>query len=98
MKLFHLCPGLAIEYARNGGQALHTWVPEVDLAGAPRCFRRSALIGHLFDQDRRRLEATATALGVRRVEIHRPDKALQHVDLCGRPLERAMELARSEDL
>jgi hypothetical protein len=45
---------------------------------------------HLFDQDADRCEATARRLGVRVVVVHGRGTEVQHVDLCGKPLARAM--------
>lgn len=83
---------LAIADAENGGQALftHVW----GMASGPKCFHGARVIGKLFDQNTRRLEETANALGVRRVKIDRRGHAWQHVDLVGKPLERA--IARAE--
>lgn len=60
-----------------------------DWPGAPRCFRESAHAAHLMDQDRDRLTKTAKRLGVRRVVIDQAGRPGQHVDLCGKPYERA---------
>lgn len=77
----------ALAHADGGGQALflHPW-------GAPsrvKCFDGVPWIGKLFDRDRARLVATARRLGVRVVKVDRDGQASQHVDLVGRPLERA---------
>ncbi|MGD1001057.1 MAG: hypothetical protein ABSA67_10215 [Candidatus Brocadiia bacterium] len=79
-----------IEYAKSGGQALHVWKgcwPNPK----PRCFKDGEPWGHLLDQDAGRLLLTALHLGVKMVKISNPGKQTQHVDLCGRPLERAMK-------
>ena len=83
----------ARDYALEGGQALHC---HQQLGSRPpMCFRRDVNvgkdIGHLFDQDRGRLEATVRKLGVRVVVVQRVGKPYQHVDLCGKPMERALE-------
>lgn len=78
----------AVADAENGSQALftHTW----GLAAGPQCFQAAKVIGKLFDQDASRLEETARTLGVRRVKIDRLGHPWQHVDLVGKPLERAI--------
>lgn len=83
----------AIDHAREGGQALHlfNWFQDPN---APACFNRATAqgkpLGHLFDQDATRLDATAARLGVRKRVISRYGTPMQHIDLCGRPLERAV--------
>lgn len=75
----------AYEYAAGGGQALHVCQSRgFVMSDAPACFRRSAQFAHLFDQDHARLLETARRLGVRDI----------HVDLCGKPLERAIDQAQ----
>lgn len=85
----------AIAYAMEGGQALHTHTIIANRDKAPGCFIRDVDAGleiaHLFDQNASRLCATARRLGVRRVVVEREGTPRQHVDLCGRPLERALE-------
>ena len=82
----------ARDYALAGGQALHCHY-QLGVR-PPACFRRDVnagkAIGHLFDQDRDRLKATARRFGVRVIVIERADKPLQHIDLCGKPMERAL--------
>jgi len=87
----------AIEYARSGGQALHV----MDHSGgvyrdAPECFRRTKMFAHLFDQDLARLTRTARRLGVRIVKVSREGQPGQHVDLCGRPMRRAISECEAE--
>ncbi|AHF94593.1 hypothetical protein OPIT5_29380 [Opitutaceae bacterium TAV5] len=86
----------ALEHATSGGQALHLmsgrWAylrPDT-----PGCFKGRREIAHLFDQDKARLVATARRLGVRVILIERPGTQRQHIDLCGRPLERAKQEAK----
>lgn len=69
-------------YAEDGGQALH-WMSR-DGEVSPRS------PAHLIDNDERRLIATARALGVRTVKVERRGAVGQHVDLWGKPLERAI--------
>ncbi len=93
----------AIAFAKAGGQALHVWQPMAgvnhffwDESAAPECFRKAARSGkpfaHLFDQDVERLRDTARTLGVNVIKVDRPGEDRQHVDLCGRPLDRAIAL------
>lgn len=85
----------AIMHAAEGGQALHLHV--FITPGCPRCFKRDVEAGkqiaHLFDHDLKRLVATVKRLGVRVVRVERMGTPRQHVDLCGRPLEKALEEA-----
>jgi hypothetical protein len=83
----------AIQYAQEGGQALHVWEPGAyrHTPGLPEVFRRSRLWAHLFDQDLCRLLRTAKALGVRVIKVEYEGTPRQHIDLCGRPLVRAIE-------
>lgn len=80
----------AIVYAADGGQALHVHTLHRAVAGAPACFRRSRQAAHLFDRDADRLRRTVRRLGVRVILVEREGTDRQHVDLCGRPLERAL--------
>ncbi|HZZ80972.1 MAG TPA: hypothetical protein VFE62_20895 [Gemmataceae bacterium] len=84
-------------YALEGGQALHLHRIIVDRDKAPACFvqavDRGEDIAHLFDQDAKRLRDTVKKLGVRVVVIEHRGTPRQHVDLCGRPLQRAKTLA-----
>ena len=81
----------AIRYAANGGQALHLMPPAL-VPG------REALtpFAHLFDQDRRRLVRTARMCGVWWVKLERRGERTQHVDLWGKPLVAAREIAAEE--
>ena len=83
----------AQQYALDGGQALHTY-PALDIPTAPAVFKRHSTWAHLFDQDKARLTRTARGLGVRVVVVHRAGQRGQHVDLCGKPLERALAFTR----
>lgn len=84
----------ALAYAADGGQALHVWDPGPDAAArypkAPAVFLRNRPWAHLFDQNPDRLYRTAKRLGVRRVVVERRGGRGQHVDLCGKPLDRAL--------
>lgn len=85
----------AQDYADAGGQALHTHQIIVNRRKSPKCFldavERGEDIAHLFDRDAARLRRTATELGVRIVLIEREGERGQHVDLCGKPLRKALE-------
>lgn len=91
----------AIQHAGEGGQALHVWEPtpaERIALRPPAVFKASKLWAHLFDQDAERLVQTARRLGVRAIKLERSGRPGQHIDLCGRPLERAMEECGPENL
>lgn len=76
-------------FAKDGGQAVHV---HCFTGNGHPLFRRYPQAAHLFDQDRIRLSETARRLGVRVVKIEKPGTASQHIDLCGKPLERAKDL------
>ena len=46
-----------------------------------------------MDQDIDRLKKTAAELGVKKIVVSRIGGKGQHVDLCGRPLQKALLLA-----
>jgi hypothetical protein len=85
----------AVDYAAQGGQALHIHNFIIDRDKAPACFKRDVdagkQIAHLFDQDKNRLIATARRLGVRVILVEREGTDGMHIDLCGKPLERAVK-------
>lgn len=88
----------AVAHAAEGGQALHVWdATNWPRARVPLPFRRTKMWAHLLDQNRERLEATARRLGVRVIVVGNPGTPRQHVDLCARPLARAIEEADRED-
>ena len=93
----------AYDYAKSGGQALHLmggWVASLN-SRTPKCFKGRNVIAHLFDQDSQRLISTARKLGVRVILVEHLQTSRQHIDLCGRPLERALALCdkpQTEDL
>lgn len=86
----------AIEYSLHGSQALHVWQPTSDYKEIPKCFKQYHIWAHLFDQDTQRLVETGKALGVKCIKIEHEGKAGQHIDLCGQPLLRALDLAEKE--
>jgi hypothetical protein len=93
MKLFEMREiREAQEYALQGNQALHVHT----INQGHRMFKRYPVIGHLFDQDKERLVQTAKQLGVRVIKIGREGERGQHIDLCGKPFEKACELCRTE--
>jgi hypothetical protein len=89
----------AFLHAEQGGQALHL-CRSAQFVGpsAPACFKRSKQFAHLIDHDVDRLMATARRLGVRVVKVERGGRPGQHVDLCGKPLERAITEAKTPEL
>lgn len=84
----------AYAHALAGGVALHVCQSRgLVREGAPGCFQRSEQFAHLFDQNYDRLIGKAKRLGVRVVRPQHCGTYRQHVDLCGKPLERAIEWA-----
>ena len=85
----------AYAWSAAGGQALH--LMDGSYANmqkrTPRCFKGHKQIAHLFDLDATRLISTAKALGVRVVLVEHTGQRGQHVDLCGKPLARAISMA-----
>jgi hypothetical protein len=88
-------------YAAKGGQALHVWKPGEagkTWPGAPGVFKRNMTWAHLFDQDVERLQATARRLGVRVIAVQDRRTRDQHIDLCGKPLKRAIKETEQGEL
>lgn len=83
----------AYAWSMGGGQALHVHT----LTMGHRFFSRYSVIAHLFDQDKDRLATTARSLGVRSVVIEHEGTRKQHVDLCGKPLERALDRCHDDE-
>lgn len=81
----------AIACSQSGGQALHIHT----LTQGHKLFKKYSQIAHLFDMDKDRLLATARRLGVRKIKIGREGELGQHIDLCGKPFERACAEAES---
>lgn len=75
----------ARRFALNGGQSLHVH----SLTQGHPLFSRYSEIAHLFDQDKERLVATVKSLGVNVIKVEHEGTPSQHVDLCGKPFERA---------
>lgn len=86
---------LAYDWAQKGGQALHLISGRFAYLrpDTPSCFKGRGQIAHLFDQDRDRLIATARRFGVRVIKVEYPGTHRQHIDLCGGPLEKALNSA-----
>lgn len=85
----------AYAHARAGGQALHVCATQPFIrSGTPLCFRQSKQFAHYFDQNLDRLTATSRRLGVQVVLVEYPGLERQHVDLCGKPLRRAIAMAQ----
>ena len=83
----------ARQHALDGGQALHEnplHTSQTLARHVPACFERSARAAHLFDQDVARLISTARRLGVVRIFVDCRGGKSQHIDLCGKPLQRAL--------
>lgn len=78
--------------AADGDQALHIHTLN---SGKARIFRKYPVIAHLIDLDKDRLIATVRRLGVRVIKVEREGEPLQHIDLCGKPLERARAMCAS---
>ena len=93
MKRFEMKEAVeAQDFADEGGQALHVCETTVKLGPAAGCcFSEVRRWAHLIDRDADRLAKTARRLGVRVIKIGRPGARGQHVDLCGKPLEKAMK-------
>ena len=87
-------------YAEAGGQALHV----IDGRYAylrndtPAVFKNRQQIAHLIDNDYDRLWSTAKRLGVRVIRVERIGRQGQHVDLCAKPLERAVAECQTPEL
>src|SRR5688572_17704211 len=84
----------AVSHSLRGGQALHVHTFN---AGHP-LFKRYPVIAHLFDQDKSRLIATARKLGVRVIKVEYEGESAQHIDLCGKPFERACNIAAEHNI
>lgn len=82
----------AYEFAVAGEQALHVFSDPGLYPRAPAVFKKSKQAAHLFDQNMIRLTVTAKQLGVRVIKVSCEGTKKQHVDLCGKPLKRAIEL------
>lgn len=90
----------AYAYARAGGQALHV------ISGTfaylrndtPAVFKNRKQIAHLIDNDVERLMATARRFGVRVIKVERAMREGQHIDLCGKPLDRAIAECQAMEL
>jgi len=88
----------AFDHANGGGQALHLMDGSFAYMQprTPNCFKGRRQIAHLLDNDVERLCVTARRLGVRVIKIERSGwREGQHIDLCGRPLERALQEAET---
>lgn len=78
----------AIQYAKEGGQALHVH----PFTSGHRLFARYNEAGHLFDQNFDRLVLTAKRLGIRVIKVERIGTDKQHIDICATPLALAKRL------
>jgi len=77
----------ACEVAAAGGQALYLFNDPGVYPRAPMCFKKSKQAAHLFDQDKKRL-----INGVKVIKVSCVGTSKQHIDLCGMPLKRAIEI------
>jgi len=82
----------AYKFTASGGGALHLFHDPGVYPGAPPVFKKSREAAHLLDQDLQRLREIAKALGVRVIKVSYEGTPKQHIDLCGRPLKRAIEI------
>ena len=80
----------AYDYVENGGVALHLFGGYPD-PKTPLCFLKTKVWGHLLDNDKNRLIKTAKELGVKKIKVSREGIRGQHIDLCGKPLQEAIE-------
>lgn len=89
----------AIAYSKSGGQALHLH-RFANPKTAPKCFVRAIASGediaHLLDQDRDRLITLAKSVGVKVLYIDKEGSDRQHIDVCGKPLEKLKLLFESK--
>lgn len=84
----------AYAYAAAGGIALHVCSSRGLVSdAAPGCFQRSEQFAHMFDQNYERLIALAKTFGVRVIRPQHCGTYRQHIDLCGKPLEKAIKQA-----
>lgn len=88
----------AYKYVAEGGQALHLWTKEaikIWKQGAPEhipsCFQKTKRWAHLMDLDKERLVETAKRLGVKVIKVAQKGRRSQHIDLCGKPLDKAIK-------
>jgi len=84
----------AYEHAESGGQAVHLCTGAAAHSGAPKCFKKTNVFAHLIDMNIERLKTTARRLGVNVIKVGRIGRRGQHIDLCGGPLRKAIELCR----
>lgn len=82
----------AYKFAETGGVALHVFGGAAAYPGAPACFKRCSEAGHLFDRDIKRVKELAAIFGVCNVKVSHKGSSKQHVDLCGKPLKKAVEM------
>ncbi len=88
----------AVEYAAAGHQGLHPYASEPRrYPNAPKCFRTTDRWAYLFDQDLARLKMTARHLGIHKIVVDHIGDRYQHVDLCGMPLQKAIDLCKERE-
>lgn len=86
----------AVACAKSGNQALHLFNVIPYSRKASKCFQKKKTAGHLIDHNIGRLVQTAKSLGVRVIKVDRQGTDKQHIDLCGKPLERAILICEEE--
>lgn len=82
----------AQDHADAGGRAL---IIHGGGYNGPACFQNAKEIGKILDMNIDRLFQTARMLGVKKIKVDLKGKRGQHVDLCGKPLVKAKDLAAS---
>lgn len=84
----------AIAAINDGGQVLELWDKSYTMGPhAPSCFRGKNF-AKLYDNDKARLIETARKLGVRVIVVDcEGQPGRQHIDLVGKPMERAKQEA-----
>lgn len=88
----------AVEYAADGHQGLYPYASEPRrYPNAPKCFRVTDKWAYLFDQDLIRLKITARQLGIRKIVVDHLGDRYQHIDLCGMPLQKALEICAQRE-
>jgi hypothetical protein len=85
----------AYDHSIAGGQALHLMDGSFayQQSRTPSCFKGRKQIAHLFDMNLERLISSAKRFGVRVILTEHTGTYRQHIDLCGKPLERAIVAA-----
>lgn len=81
----------AIRFSKEGGQSLQPFIKTlVFCGGRGDFFKHPQRAARLFDQNTARLITTIRKFGINTIHVHLVGTDKQHVDLTGKPLERAM--------